>query len=85
MWNDGMDFNEISELTGLRESQVIYLLKDKEINISCDLAYRLIQILYKTRVCTKLPTELVGELKKVIYNWGKTKGLKLPMSDKIIK
>jgi hypothetical protein len=39
----------------------------------------------ESRVCTKLPTELVGELKKVIYNWGKTKGLKLPMSDKIIK
>jgi len=39
----------------------------------------------ESRVCAKLPTELVGELKKVIYNWGKTKGLKLPMSDKIIK
>jgi hypothetical protein len=39
----------------------------------------------ESRVCTKLPTEFVGELKKVIYNWGKTKGLKLPMSDKIIK
>lgn len=39
----------------------------------------------ESRVCTKLPTELVNELKSVIYNWGKTKGLKLPMSDKIIK
>jgi len=39
----------------------------------------------ESRVCTKLPTELVGELKKIIYNWGKTKGLQLPMSDKIIK
>jgi hypothetical protein len=39
----------------------------------------------QSRVCTKVPTKHVSELKKVIYNWGKTKGLKLPMSDKIIK
>lgn len=39
----------------------------------------------ESRVCTKVPTKHVSDLKKVIYNWGKTKGLKLPMSDKIIK
>jgi hypothetical protein len=39
----------------------------------------------QSRVCTKIPSKYTNELKSVIYNWGKTKGLKLPMSDKIIK
>jgi hypothetical protein len=30
MWNDGMDFYEISDLTGLELEQIIFLLKDKE-------------------------------------------------------
>lgn len=38
----------------------------------------------ESRVATKIPTKYVNELKKVIYNWGKTKGLQLPISDKII-
>jgi hypothetical protein len=53
MWNDGMDIYEISELIGLKESQVIYYLKDKEIRISCDLSYIIIQILYRTSLINK--------------------------------
>ena len=38
MWNDGMDFYEISDYTGLDLEQIIFLLKDKEIHIDCGLA-----------------------------------------------
>jgi len=53
MWNDGMDIYEISELIGLKESQVVLYLKDKEIRISCDLSYIIIQILYRTSLINK--------------------------------
>jgi hypothetical protein len=39
----------------------------------------------KSRVCAQIPEKYVKELKKMIYDWGKTKGLKIPMSDKIMK
>ena len=68
MWNDGMDFHEMSELTGLRESQVVYLLKDKEISISCDLAYRLIQILYKTSLINKEFNFNNGQM-ELVFKW----------------
>ena len=74
MWNDGMDFHEMSELTGLRESQVVYLLKDKEIRISCDLAYRLIQILYKTSLINKEFNFNNGQMELVTY-WDSFGGL----------
>ena len=40
--------------------------------------------LTESRVCSKIPSKYVSELKKVIYNWGKTKGLKIPISDKTV-
>ena len=46
MWNDGMDIYEISELIGLKESQVVFYLKDREIRIDCGFAYDIVQILY---------------------------------------
>ena len=39
----------------------------------------------QSRVATRIPTKHVNELKRVIYNWGKTKGLELPIVDKVIK
>ena len=53
MWNDGMDFYEISDLTGLSLKQIIFLLKDKEIHIDCGLAYELVGLLYKTDLVNK--------------------------------
>lgn len=38
----------------------------------------------QSRVATRIPTKYVNELKRVIYNWGKKKGLQLPITDKII-
>lgn len=46
MWNDGMDIYEISELIGLKESQVVFYLKDRKIRIDCGFANSIMGILY---------------------------------------
>ena len=46
MYNDGMDFKEISDLTGLSLEQIIFLLKDKKMHINCDFAEKLVRILF---------------------------------------
>jgi len=46
MWDDGMNMDEISELIGLSEEQVILLLKDKPIKIDCNFAERLTTSLF---------------------------------------
>jgi hypothetical protein len=53
MWNNGMDFNEISDYTGLSIEQIIFLLKDKEIHIDCGLAYKLVGLLFRTDLVNK--------------------------------
>lgn len=53
MWNDGMDFYEISDLTGLELEQIIFLLKDKEIHIDCGFAYKLVGLLFRTDLVNK--------------------------------
>jgi hypothetical protein len=53
MYNEGMNFNEISELIGLNEFQIVKLLKDKDLRINCDLAYEIISIIYKTDLIKK--------------------------------
>ena len=53
MWNDGMDFYEISDLTGLELKQIIFLLKDKKIHIDCGLAYKLVGLLFRTNLVNK--------------------------------
>jgi len=68
MYNDGMDFKEISELTGLSLEQIIFLLKDKEIHIDCDLAYKLVKILFRTDLVNKKHSfdDGTGDL---VLNW----------------
>ena len=53
MWNDGMDFYEISDLTGLSLKQIIFLLKDKEIHIDCGFAYKLVGMLFRSDLVNK--------------------------------
>jgi hypothetical protein len=53
MWNDGMEFNEISDYTGLSLEQIIFLLKDKKIYIDCGLAYKLVGLLFRTDLVNK--------------------------------
>ena len=67
MWNDGMDIYEISELLGMKETQVVVLLKDKEINIDCGFADYLIPILYKTNLLNRKEPSEVLILHNVIF------------------
>ena len=53
MWDQGNDISEISELTGIRESVVLYLLREKEINIDCEFAETLLTTLYRTSMINK--------------------------------
>ena len=54
MWDEGMNFDEISELIGISKSNVVYYLKDKNIKIDCDLAERLSSLLFwKTNLIHK--------------------------------
>jgi len=53
MWDKGMDTSDIAEFSGLRESVVIYLLREKEIHIDCGFADTLLPTLYKTSLINK--------------------------------
>ena len=53
MWDKGMDTSDIAELTGLRESVVIYLLREKQIDIDCAFADTLLPTLFKTSLVNK--------------------------------
>jgi hypothetical protein len=70
MWNDGMEFNEISDYTGLSMEQIIFLLKNKEIHIDCGFAEKLIKILFKdTDLITKKHSfdDMFADLE---FSWG---------------
>jgi hypothetical protein len=53
MWDQGMNTSEIAELLNIRESIVIYLLREKEIHIDCEFAETLLPILYRTSLINK--------------------------------
>jgi hypothetical protein len=53
MWDKGMDTSDIAEFTGLRESVVIYLLREKQIDIDCAFADTLLPTLFKTSLVNK--------------------------------
>ena len=63
MWDEGMDFDEISELIGINKHGVISYLKDKNIKIDCEFAEKLAGILF-------WKTDLIN--KKYIFNNGKS-------------
>jgi len=69
MWNDGMDFYEILDLTGLELEQIIFLLKDKEIHIDCGLAYKLVGLLFRTDLVNKKHSfdDMFADLN---FSWG---------------
>ena len=46
MWDEGMNLDEISSLIGLDQSQIILLIKDKNIKIDCGFAERLTTLLF---------------------------------------
>lgn len=54
MWDEGMDFDEISELIGINKHGVISHLKDKHIKIDCELAEKFASLLFwKTNLINK--------------------------------
>ena len=54
MWDEGMDFDEISELIGIGKTDVILHLKDKPIKIDCEFAEELTSLLFwKTNLINK--------------------------------
>jgi hypothetical protein len=53
MWDNGMDTSDIAEFTGLRESSIIYLLREKQININCSFADTILQTLFNTSLIDK--------------------------------
>jgi len=70
MYNDGMDFKEISELTGLSLEQIIFLLKDKKMHINCDFAEKLVRILFNyTDLVNKKHSFFNDGTVDLVLNW----------------
>ena len=75
MWDEGMDFDEISELIGISKSDVILHLKDKNIKIDCGFAERLTSLLFwKTNLINKNHSFNDGE-STLEFTWGGFSGI----------
>ena len=75
MWDEGMNMDEISSLIGLDKSQIISLLKDKEIKIDCGFAERLTTSLFwKTDFIRKDYSFNDGET-TLEFSWGGFSGI----------
>ena len=75
MWDEGMKMDEISELIGMSESQVVLYLKDKNIKINCEFAERLTTLLFwKTDFIKKDYSFNYGET-TLRFTWGGFSGI----------
>ena len=75
MWDEGMNMDEISSLIGLDQSQIILLLKDKNIKIDCGFAERLTTLLFwKTDFIRKDYSFNDGET-TLEFSWGGFSGI----------
>ena len=75
MWDEGMDFDEISELIGMSKTDVILYLKDKPIKIDCEFAEKLTSLLFwKTNLINKKYSLNDGE-STLEFNWGGFSGI----------
>lgn len=74
MWDEGMNLGEISSLIGLDESQIILLLKDKNIKIDCKFAEDLVlTLMYRTDFINKNYNFNDGQM-FLNLNWGGSSG-----------
>ena len=75
MWDEGMDFDEISELIGIGKTDVILHLKDKHIKIDCEFAEKLAGILFwKTDLINKKYS--INDGKSTLeFTWGGFSGI----------
>lgn len=54
MWDDGMSFNDIRDLIGMKKDHLYFLLKDKEHKINCSTAYHdILDIIENTDLINK--------------------------------
>ena len=75
MWDEGMNLDEISSLIGLDQSQIILLIKDKNIKIDCGFAERLTTLLFwKTDFIRKEYSFNDGET-TLEFTWGGFSGI----------
>lgn len=75
MWDEGMDFDEISELIGIGKTDVILYLKDKHIKIDCELAEKLTSLLFwNTNLINKKYSLNDGE-STLEFTWGGFSGI----------
>ena len=75
MWDEGMNMDEISSLIGLDKSQIILLLKDKNIKIDCGFAERLTTLLFwGTNLINKEYSFNDGET-TLEFTWGGFSGI----------
>ena len=73
MWDDGMEFNEISDYTGLSLEQIIFYLKDKKMPIDCSFAYQLVGILFRLKMVNETYTFDNGK-KEIFFKWDRMAG-----------
>ena len=75
MWDEGMNFDEISELIGIGMTDVLLHLKDKNIKIDCEFAERLVSLLFwKTNLINKKYSFNDGK-KTLEFTWGGFSGI----------
>lgn len=75
MWDEGMDFDEISELIGINKHSIALYLKDKNIKIDCDLAEKLTSLLFwRTDLINKKYSFNNGE-STLEFTWGGFSGI----------
>jgi len=73
MWDDGMSFNDIRELIGIKKDQLYFLLKDKEHKINCSTAYYdILDIIDNTDLINKKINIKDIELELGFYDFGGT-------------
>ena len=75
MWDEGMNFDEISELIGISKTDVILHLKDKHIKIDCEFAEKLTSLLFwKTNLINKKYSFNDGK-STLEFTWGGFSGI----------
>jgi hypothetical protein len=75
MWEEGMDFDEMSELIGIGKTDIVLHLKDKDIKIDCELAEELTSLLFwKTNLINKKYSFNDGK-STLEFTWGGFSGI----------
>lgn len=75
MWDEGMKMDEISELIGMSESQVVLYLKDKNIKINCEFAERLTSLLFWKTDFIKKEYRFNDSETTLQFTWGGFSGI----------